>query len=156
MPLDNQKTLPFPYAPGRFFAAPSHRIRGGLFTGENMAIKTKQHGNAVTITLDGEQYVILQRVADALNKLTWPEDAHDNTAESVCREFIVWEMWDLYFAPGQLAEGIVESIDTHESVDEKLEAARREEVRRVFADAGLLEGGAGEAVAVEVGEKVTP
>ena len=115
-----------------------------------MAITTKQNGNAVTVTLDGEQFEILQRVADALNTLAW-EPARDNTPESVCREWVAWMIHDEFDPPSQFVSGIVDSIETHADGTAELDAARTEEVRRAFEDAGLLErleSGNGEAVKV--------
>lgn len=104
-----------------------------------MAITAKQHGNAVTITIDGEQFEILKRVADALNTLTWKEQANnDNTPESVCREWIVWMIHDDFDPPSQFVGGIVDSIETHAHGDAELEKARTAEVQHVFEEAGLL------------------
>lgn len=103
-----------------------------------MAIATKQHGNTVTVTLDGEHFETLQRVADALNTLAW-ETARDNTPETVCREWVAWPLHDMFDPPREFAAGVADSIDTHANGDAELEKARLEEVQRAFEDAGLLE-----------------
>lgn len=104
-----------------------------------MGIATKQNGRVVTITLDGEQFKILERVADALNTLSWEGQENDNTPESVCREWVGWMIHDDFDPPSQFVGGIVDSIDTRNGGDEELDKTRREEVRRAFVDAGLLE-----------------
>lgn len=104
-----------------------------------MAITTKQHGDAVTITLDGKQFEILERVANALNTLAWEGQVNDNTPESVCLEWVGWMIHDDFDPPSQFVGGIVDSIDTRNGGDEELDKTRREEVRRAFEDAGLLE-----------------
>lgn len=121
-----------------------------------MAITTKQTGNAVTITMDGEHFEILKRVADALNTLAW-DTAHDNTPETVCREWVAWMIHDDFDPPSQFAAGVVDSIYTHADGDAELDAARKADVQRAFEEAGLLprEGGMSEAGAVETGEEDT-
>lgn len=122
-----------------------------------MAIITKQTGNAVTITMDGEHFEIMKRLADALNTLAW-DPAHDNTPESVCREWVAWMIHDDFDPPSQFAEGVVDSIYTHADGDAELDAARKADVQRAFENAGLLprKGRDGEAGDVETGEAVTP
>lgn len=104
-----------------------------------MAITTKQHGNAVTITLDGEQFETLQRAADALRKLDWC--GGDDTPETVCREFVAWGLWEEFDHPLALADTILDCIDYKANGDAELEKARMDEMRRVFEDAGLLADG---------------
>ncbi len=104
--------------------------------GEEMAITTKQHGNAVTITIDGEQFETLQRIADALRKLDWC--GGDDTPETVCREFVTWGLYDEFDPPRELAAAILDCSDYKANGDAELEKARMEEMRRVFEDAGLL------------------
>lgn len=111
-----------------------------------MAITTKQHGNAVTITFDGKEFEVLQRIADALRLLSWA--GGDDTPESVCREFVAWGLRDEFDPPSQLADGIVCGIDLQAKGDAELEAARTEEVRRVLEEAGLF------AKEAEVGAEV--
>ena len=122
-----------------------------------MTIRTKQNGDAVSVTLDGDHFEILKRVADALNGIAW-EPAHDNTPETVCREWVAWMIHDELATPGQFAAGVADSIDTHANGNEELDAARKAEVCRAFEDAGLLPRaeGVGEAGAVEGGAAVTP
>lgn len=121
-----------------------------------MAIITKQTGKTVAITMDGEHFEIMKRLADALNTITW-DPAHDNTPETVCREWVAWMIHDDFDPPSQLAGGIVDSIYTHADGDAELDTARKAEVQRAFEDAGLLprKGRGGEAGTAETGGDVT-
>ena len=100
---------------------------------------------SITITIDGERYALLERVAEALNGIPWCE--HDNTPESVFYEW-VWPFADGPMRdPRELCMLVVESFDTGYAPDTPADRARLAEVRAALVAAGLY--GEGSTAACE-------
>jgi hypothetical protein len=111
--------------------------------GARCAAQSKTTPKRITLTIDGERYAVLERVAEALNGIPWCEN--DNTPESVFREW-VWP-----FADGPMRDprelcGLVEgSFETGFPDGTPEDMARLAEVRAAFEAAGLYGEGASAA-----------
>lgn len=99
----------------------------------------KTNGKSLVVTIDGEEYANLERVAEAMNRTSWADD--DNTAESVFRSF-VWLQEELD-SPELVAENILAGIATDKenlgSAPEPLHSQRIAELQKSFEDAGILQ-----------------
>ena len=71
------------------------------------------NANTITWTASAAQVAALEKVARALNGVSWCEK--DNTAESVFGQFIKRGIDKLFDNPRQLADEISDSIDTGEA-----------------------------------------
>ena len=108
--------------------------------GARCAAQTNATPKRITLTIDGERYAALERVAEALNGIPWCDN--DNTPESV---FFGW-LWP--FADGpmrdtrELCETVEGSFDTGYDPETPEDKARLAEVRAAFKAAGLYGDGA--------------
>ena len=71
------------------------------------------NAKAITWTASAAQVETLEKVARALNGVSWCEK--DNTAQSVFEQFIKWGIDTLLDNPKQLADEISDSIETNEA-----------------------------------------
>ena len=99
----------------------------------------KTNGKSLVVTIDGEQYANLERVADALNRVSWGDGG--NTAESIFAAF-VWSGEELLTSPGLVAGNILAGIATDNEnmteAPEPLHSQRIAELKKAFEDAGIL------------------
>jgi len=94
----------------------------------------------ITLTIDGERYAALERVAEALNGIPWCDK--DNTPESVFREW-VWPFADGPMRdPRELCELVEGSFDTGHAPGTPADRTRLAEVRAAFVAHGLYNTGA--------------
>ena len=105
--------------------------------GARCAAHRKTTPKRITLTIDGERYAALERVAEALNGIPWC--CSDNTAESVFREW-VWPFADDPTRNPREWCGLVEgSFDTGYADGTPEDRARIAEVRAAFEAAGLYD-----------------
>lgn len=108
--------------------------------GARCAAQINETPKRITLTIDGERYAVLERVAEALNGIPWC--ANDNTPESVFREW-VWPFADGPMRdPRELCGLVEESFDTGYAEGTPEETARLADVRAAFEAAGLYGEGA--------------
>lgn len=88
-----------------------------------MKIQPNQTRNALQVTIDGEQYQTLARIAEALNTV---QDG--NTAETVCRDFLLAVPEQHLNHPKELADFVIGYF------------ADDTEVKAAFVRAGLWGG----------------
>ena len=124
--------------------------------GARCAAQSKTTPKRITLTIDGERYAVLERVAEALNGIPWCEN--DNTPESVFREW-VWPFADGPMCyPRELCGLVEESFDTGYAEGTPEEMARLADVRAAFKAAGLYSKGASadcERIALEAVQNAT-
>ena len=112
----------------------------------NTAIQTATK-RTITFTIDGERYANLERVAIAMNKVSWCDS--DNSPETVLRAFVLPWAENLLDSPYELCDTILDGIATDdEGLGEApglIHKARLAELKAAFAAEGLaLPGGAHE------------
>lgn len=111
--------------------------------GARCAAHSKTTPKRITLTVDGERYALLERVAEALNGIPWCDK--DNTPESV------FHGWVWPFADGPMRDprelcGLVEgSFETGFPDGTPEGMARLADVREAFEAAGLYGEGASAA-----------
>ncbi|MBR3583757.1 MAG: hypothetical protein IKO01_10000 [Kiritimatiellae bacterium] len=91
------------------------------------------------MTIDGEQYENLAKVAASMNRAAWTDG--DNTAQSVFENFAFTMTEQFLNAPNEMAEDILECVATGEngqSVPSPLHEERIAELRAAFKTDGLL------------------
>jgi len=97
----------------------------------------------ISVTIDGDQYEQLARVAEAMNRATWT--APDNTALSVFENFVFPWMGDEFEEPEEMCAGVLEAIATSDdgltSAPAPLHQERIAALRAAFVEAGLMRGG---------------
>lgn len=106
---------------------------------EKKMIGIEERGQVITATIDGKQYQLLSRVAEAMNRATWT--GNDNTALSVFKNFVFPWIGDDFQEPCLLCEEILGGVATGENGTDApapLHRARLEELRAAFEAAGLL------------------
>jgi hypothetical protein len=105
-----------------------------------MSILITDSNRALTVTIDGDQFGLLERAARAINACKWTED--DNTPKSVFQSF-VWDwLEDIWENRGALAESILEGIATDNegltSAPEPLHSERLAELKAAFEAENLM------------------
>ena len=94
----------------------------------------KPHKRSITITVDGEWYKTLDRIARAMNKVSWCDN--DNTPETVFDGFVWPILDDLLGSSNELCGLISTGIATGENgfdAPEPTHSARISELRAAFA-----------------------
>lgn len=101
------------------------------------AVTFEDHGDKLTITVTGEVYANLRRVADAMNKVSWTDD--DNTPDSVCEFWIGGLLRRVGDSPDvgscnvtDLTTDIQDGIDTGAVDGSETDKARRRELEAAF------------------------
>ena len=93
----------------------------------------KPHKRSLTVTVDGEWYRNLERVARAMNTVAWC--GKDNTAETVFDSFL-WPLLETYLeSPDEFGGLILSGIATGDNgfdAPEPTHSARKEELRTAF------------------------
>ena len=108
--------------------------------GARCAAHSKATAKRITLTVDGERYAALERVAEALNGIPWCDK--DNTPESVFHEW-VWPFADGPMRdPRELCELVEGDFDTGHAPGTPADRARLADVRAAFKAAGLYGEGA--------------
>lgn len=100
------------------------------------------NGEAVTITISGNAYANLRKIADAMNAASWTDNDH---TPSWAVRYWIGDLIDSlgearktcdYANVTELVEDIVNNIDTKAEGDE--DRARRDELRAAFDAAGVF------------------
>ena len=105
-------------------------------TATKRAARRTAQKSRITFTVNGEQYANLERVANAMNTVSWCDNA--NTPESVFREFVLPFAENLLDSPFDLCDtilgGIVTSDDGLAEAPEPVHSARLAELDKAFGD----------------------
>lgn len=104
--------------------------------GRNVTRKGNRTRRRIVLTIDGERYARLERVARAMNETSWCDN--DNTPETVFDAF-VWPLAEDFLDStdklcGLISDGIATSDDGLTDAPEPVHAARLDELNRAFAD----------------------
>ncbi len=93
-------------------------------------------GRTITVTISGERYDLLERIANAMNSVSWCSS--DNTPESVLAGFALPYTASLLDSPRELCDTILDGIGTSDDwtgdAPEPIRSARLDELRRAFAE----------------------
>ena len=105
---------------------------------------------AVTITIKGNALVNLRKIAEVTNNLSWGnKDGSEDTDISTLENFIVGYFFDCLSRNvdrstpyhignvSEIAEMVVDGIDTGCEIDTPQDKARKDELRTAFEKAGL-------------------
>lgn len=101
-------------------------------------IRMTESNGALCVTIDGEQYENLAKVAASMNRLAWTDG--DNTPLSVFRNFTFSLPEQLLNEPGELAQYVCGGIATGEGGKDApppLHEQRLAEMRATFQADGL-------------------
>ena len=93
----------------------------------------KKKQGSITVTIDGERYRTLERIARAMNGIAWCDD--DNTPESVFEAFVFTAAEQMLKDTRELCGFICDGISTGEDgmdAPEPLHSARIAELRAAF------------------------
>lgn len=90
----------------------------------------------ITFTVDGERYADLERVANAMNRVSWCDN--DNTPESVFRDFVLPFAENLLDSSAELCDvilgGIATGDDNMTTAPEPIHTARIAELSKAFGE----------------------
>jgi hypothetical protein len=105
-----------------------------------MSIRITDSNRALTVTIDGDEFGLMERAARAMNACKWTDG--DNTPKSVFESF-VWDwLEDVWERRGELAESILDAVATDPArlipAPEPLHSERKEELKAAFRAEGLL------------------
>lgn len=93
----------------------------------------------ITLTIDGSRYDLLERVANAMNSVSW---CSGNTPESVFDEFVSPLAEDMLDSPSDLCDFILSGIATGDegrTAPEPKHTVRLSELRDAFAAIGIFD-----------------
>lgn len=94
----------------------------------------------ITLTISGERYDALERVAKAMNTVSWCDS--DNTPETVFEGFVGSWVEGMLDSPSDLCDTVLSGIATGDDgrgAPAPLHTARLDELRDAFARAGIFD-----------------
>jgi len=103
-------------------------------------MKIQDLGNALQVTIERDEYRVLQRVASAMNSTSWSDG--DNTPETLARDWLLELVENELHNPAELAADILDGIATDDEglteAPEPLHSQRLAELRLAFESAGVM------------------
>jgi len=96
--------------------------------------KAREPKRRIVVIIEGERYDNLERVAQAMNGVSWCDT--DNTPETVFENFVFPWSEDFLDSPARLAESILDGIATSEdgrTAPEPLHTERLKELKAAFS-----------------------
>lgn len=91
---------------------------------------------ALHVTVDGEQYANLAKVAASMNRAPWTDG--DNTPQSVFENFTFSLTEQFLNTPAEMAEDILSCVDTGAKEPSPLYKQRIAELKAAFVADGIL------------------